>query len=166
MFFVFLDMLTLRWSFDNVFAFGASRFIPSEPVGFILDFARKVIIQGFPVHTVLSGLLKGAESFGMHSSIVHIAGDKFFEYRWMHPTLAPNGQRLALQCSSCHRLSSFGQPTVTKNLSVFRCTGCTNGISCDGVLESRLPAGFKELKLKDPQARWLRFEVDISELCK
>jgi hypothetical protein len=155
-------MFLLRWSFDNVFAFGAPRFISSEPVGFILDFTRKVIIQGFSVDTVLPGLLKGAESFGLHSSIIHIAADKFFEYRWQHPTLVPHGQRLALQCPSCLRLCSFGKPKVLKGVTIFECAGITNGVACGGMIESRPPAGFRELKVKDAAARWLCSEVDFS----
>ena len=119
MFCIIPDLLSLRWSLDNVFAFGAPRFISSEAVGFILEFSRKVIIQGFPVQTVLPALLKGADSFGMHSSIIHITGAKFFEYQWTHPTLAPHWHHLTLQCTICHHLHSLSHSLVNQDIVVF-----------------------------------------------
>jgi hypothetical protein len=157
-------MLPLSWSLDHVFAFGTPQFISSEAVGFILEFSRKVIIQGFPVQTVLPALLKGADSFGMHSSIIHITGAKFFEYRWTHPTLAPNGQRLALQCTVCHRLRSLNRKVVNQEMAVFRCAGKNSGVPCPGVLELKMLAGFKESKMEHPLARWMFSELDISSL--
>jgi hypothetical protein len=165
MFFSILDgqmlmWLHVRWNFDNVFAFGASRFISCESTSFILDFVMSVTIQGFPVQTVLPGLLKGADTLGRHSSIIHIASGKFFVYQWKHPTLAPNGHQLPLQCSDCGRIRSFRLPRGDPAVCVVRCTGVNQRVVCSGVLEFREMPGFSEVKMNDAPAHWMFSEMD------
>ena len=116
------------------------------------------------MQTVLPGILKGGDSFGMHSSIIRISGDNCFEYRWAHSTLAPHGHRFPLQCPKCHRLRSFARSSVTKGAVEFTCTGKDNGVTCSCLLELKELVGFQELKVEHPQARWMVSKVDISSM--
>jgi hypothetical protein len=157
--------MLFRWNFDNVFAFGASRFISSEMLAFILDFVMSVTIQGFPISTILPALLKASDSLGRHTSIIHLHQDKFSEYRWKHPTLAPNCQVLPLQCKVCGRLQSFGQAKVSNTVTVFHCTGVDDpdvdgGTKCSGEVVFEVMPGFTDMKVHLPQVRWMMSHLD------
>jgi hypothetical protein len=142
-----------------VFAFGAKDFLPNEPTSFIINTINAVLLEGFDPNTAMPGLLKGAESIGTHTSIVHIQKGLFSEYCWSDPRKMPNCQPLIQQCSHCLCLRWFDISFKWSSI-VYTCEGgMTAGKKCGyQMIYSAVLVGQK-VKVINAEACWVKNSI-------
>ncbi|KZP12665.1 hypothetical protein FIBSPDRAFT_898039 [Athelia psychrophila] len=129
----------------EVIAFSSAGLIPTLTNTFWLDFASRVLLEGFGLRQALPYMLSATSTscFVRHTNLVYaqVPRDKSkpvvcAEYIWTHPVLRPFGRRLPANCVECGCMSSFGKPIkltpkTAATTYVFVCQGRdTEGKAC------------------------------------
>lgn len=154
----------------EVIAFSSAGLIPTLTNTFWLDFASRVLLEGFGLRQALPYMLSATSTscFVRHTNLVYaqVPRDKSkpvvcAEYIWTHPVLRPFGRRLPANCVECGCMSSFGKPIkltpkTAATTYVFVCQGRdTEGKACLHELSIEPIEGFEPYGQSQNGARWM-----------
>lgn len=99
------------------FGFTAHALDTFATIEFIMSFIRRIIINGGTANVMaISDILLDSSNIGRHTNILvfdrktdNSREEKLViqNFTWRHPTLAPSGHHVPLQCPRCKSLNSF-----------------------------------------------------------
>jgi hypothetical protein len=130
-----LKLMLQSLSISDVVAFTATELQPCLTVGFIINYAQQVLVEGFPLGTCFQRLLPTASAICRHTDIVHIQrtheGINGYRYIWVHPEIRPWGHMLPVQCSKCGCIRPWMSAAGTDGARLFTCQNprCTNKLT-------------------------------------
>ncbi|KZP05417.1 hypothetical protein FIBSPDRAFT_967284 [Athelia psychrophila] len=104
---------------NEAIAFSSPGLIPTLTNVFWLDFAIRVLIEGYSLDKALPYMLTATStsSFVRHTNLLYVRistsqpkAALSSEFVWTHPELRPFGRRLPANCAECGCIDTFGSP--------------------------------------------------------
>lgn len=123
----------LRMKLDELVAFSAPQLQTSLTCGFFLDYAQRVLIEGYTLESDFKSLLVATSqsNFARHTNLVYFRRQdrskvNALEFTFTHPTLRPWGFRIPTTCSLCQSPRPWSKPIKQGTTIIFVCklTGC------------------------------------------
>jgi hypothetical protein len=143
---------------DNIVAFTATQFQPVLTTAFFIDYAQRVLIEGFALEKAFDAMLTASSqsNIARHTGVVHIhredgASLQVWEYKFAHNKFRPWGNNLPGSCPTCGSPQSWGRPVTQKEALVFSC----KFKKCKGRCRFVKPEGFERLKGSVNGGSWL-----------
>lgn len=150
-------------------AFSSAKLIPVLTNTFWLEFANRVLVEGFSLQQALPYMLSASSTSTVvrHTNLIYVripTGKQqpvvCTDFIWTHPEFRPFGRHLPANCPSCACIASFGRPIrlTPKGGSkyVFVCNGRnTHGEPCEHELTVQPMEGFQPYGQAQNGARWM-----------
>ena len=154
----FINVKSLSYNFDHVFAFSAVALIPSLLSSFLIDMAQVTILENMDASLFVESLSRSSPLVTRHTSLIHIkqrknangiaiGGVEGMKHDWTHPTVRPWGEPLLAQCPKCFSLRAW-EPVADSGSDDlwFRCKGANLHRShCGHLLRVEKPPGQVDL---------------------
>jgi hypothetical protein len=149
---------------DHLVAFTATKLHPILLTAFLVDYAQRVLVEGFTLNEsfelILSSIAHAA--LARHSTVVHFYPKTLIvplplglstinhtaiqarEFIFAHEKLRPWGQKIPICCAICKSPRSWGRPIKENSTIVFWCkTQNANGAKCPGKSRHPKPDGLE-----------------------
>jgi hypothetical protein len=154
----FSNHRAISMAVDELVAFTAPEFHAVLTTSFFVDFAYRVLIEGFSLSYSFKPMLAACSqsSLARHTSIVHvhfenggIAYSK--EYVFSHEKWRPWGYRLPASCNGCSSPLSWKDPVKSKSTYIFNC----RNVDCREVCSFEKPPHFVPFSSDVAGGRWM-----------
>ena len=146
-------------AFNDLVAFTAPQLQASLTSSFFVDFAQRVLVEGFSLEKSFSTMLAATSQSNLarHTNVVHIhatPGNSDLDgqdFIFSHPKLRPWGNRLPPSCPRCKSPRSWSSPVCQDKAIVFLC----NRDKCKEKCRFVKPEGYELSKVKVSGGRWM-----------
>ena len=140
-------------------AFSALQLQFSLTCPFFLDYAQRVLVEGYSLHTDFKALLTATSqsNFARHTNLMYFqrqAGSlklEVSEFNFSHPTFRPWGFRIPASCPECKSPRSWGKPIKQGSSIIFVC----HRTGCKGICRFGKPEGIQLLDTNVNGGRWM-----------
>jgi len=146
---------------DNLIAFTAAEFHPALIAPFFIDFAHRVLLEGFDLAQSMKQMLTATvqSPVARHTNIIllHRDDDNSLAstlYVFTHPTWRPWGQRLPPACPECASPHSWSDAVRKYSTYSFSC----RYEKCSGSCSFSKPEGFELYTPEMKGGRWMKKE--------
>lgn len=133
---------------NDLIAFTAPEFHVDLTVSFFVDYAQRILVEGFELSASFKALLTASSQSNLarHTNIIHVNFEdgclsQAKEYVFSHEKWRPWGHRLPPSCPKCSSPESWKDPVKSKSTYIFNCRSDT----CDGVCSFEKQEGFEPL---------------------
>lgn len=133
---------------DDLLAFTAPEFHADLTVSFFVDYAQRVLVEGFELSASFKALLTASSQSNLprHTNIVYVNFEdghlsEAKEYVFSHEQWRPWGHRLPPSCPICSSPECWKDPVKSKSTYIFNC----RSDKCAGVCLFDKQEGFEPL---------------------
>lgn len=122
-----------RMKVDDLVAFSATKLQPSLTSTFFVDYAQRVLVEGYPLQGHFKSILTTStqSNVACHTNLVYFQRQKrakldASEFIFTHSVIRPWGHRVPSICSSCKSPRPWSKPIKQGHTIIFVCTreGC------------------------------------------
>ena len=136
-----------RLNINNFIAFTAAEFYAALTTLFFIDYAQRILIEGFELCSSLDNILRATSQspLGRHTNLVSIHHDaqtsalEAVKLIFTHTTWRLWGSHLPASCPKCSSPQCWLKPTKSGSTYVYSCRRS----GCSGPCSFQKPAGFE-----------------------
>lgn len=147
-------------SVNDLVAFSAPEFHAGLTVGFFVDYAQRVLIEGFSLRPSFKQILTATSqsALGRHTNIVHVHRDAetsaflAWAYVFTHVQWRPWGNRLPIACPECQSPQAWAQAGKQGSTYLYAC----RWKGCKGKCAFRKPEGYELYSQDVNGGRWMQ----------
>lgn len=118
-----------RMKVDDLVAFSARKLQVSLTATFFVDYAQRVLLEGYTLHSHFKSLLTASaqSNVARHTNLVYVRRKTHgkldaCEFVFTHPIFRPWGCRIPSSCPSCKSPCSWSKPIKQGQCIIFVCT--------------------------------------------
>ena len=147
-----------RIKVDELVAFCATQLQVSLTCTFFVDYAQRVLLEGFSLESHFKSLLNASSQSNVarHTNIMYIRHHnrsqmQVVKFIFTHPVIRPWGERLPSACSLCKSPRPWSKPVKQGNAIVYVC----QRKGCRGVCRFMKPDDVEMLGPRVNSGRWM-----------
>jgi hypothetical protein len=153
-----------RMTLDEIVAFSAPQFQASLTCTFFIDYAQRILIEGYNLESEFKSLLAASSQSNVsrHTNLVYLKRQgpskvDALEFTFTHSIIRPWGHRIPSACPLCKSPRSWSKPIKQGSAIIFVC----KQTGCKGTCRFTKPDGVELLGPHVNGGRWMVKERSI-----